>query len=406
MRERNINKDAEMTDTLVAQEFISFDPELPVKESNELSPDSSKAKIAKAISMTTEVPEGILLIKDQLVRLVEQLDETPSLISRLAQYWANMALWQKIGFGLLLVAPILVLGIVFHLYIPIIIAVITALVYIPGGILLENHNQKSLKITDQLAEYMCDLADILETVLDNLNFLQEQVAKEVDDFHQENERLAETLSGLKIEISHFEEQVIQLSSVAESLTSNNDKLKGISDAFKLQIEQLSLGIDNFEREYDHRQLQLTALQKNLGSKIDLLKETCESLKRKDEIAEQNTNDMKVLIGNLSSCIPSKQEKEDLIQTLSDFFFKKNDYLEQWAKKMKVIIEERKVLMQKMSEVLEECEDYSQKMGEVAFTIEEKKAIERIELGFQKLTNLELNPEAEEELLEEEKSFTI
>jgi len=77
----------------------------------------------------TEAQINASQIKENLFKLIDKMNDNPSLLSRASLFWYSMPWWQKLIVGAVLIAPILAIGILAHIAVLITIAIMTAIVY-------------------------------------------------------------------------------------------------------------------------------------------------------------------------------------------------------------------------------------------------------------------------------------
>ncbi|HAT9067737.1 TPA: hypothetical protein JBD66_11270 [Legionella pneumophila subsp. pneumophila] len=84
-------------------------------------------------------------IKVDLNQLIQAMNQNPSLLSRAANLWNKIPLWQKITAGAVLTVPLLLTGLMANLAALITLSIVTAIVYTASSFLLDNHQSQSIR---------------------------------------------------------------------------------------------------------------------------------------------------------------------------------------------------------------------------------------------------------------------
>lgn len=296
------------------------DTPLNSSEINEMELDSSKEttspvaepdKAKKSLAEVEANQESVATIKALIDSIIDSIAKNQSMLTRAALFWGKLPLWQKIGTGLLLIAPTLILGIVLQLSILIIISALTLITFVPTSLVLDDHYKHDEQVTDKLKDSMTIMAISLEAVLDTMEELRLKLANQIENFHLENERLTngiidlsskvDTLSSQSKELMKMEQEFraiqleledaektlhLSLKEKSELLQKNQHAIDTTKNAFAVNQDELSKTI-----------LELDAVRFTLGKTIAdnqsvtvILKETVEKLAKSFILDETARNE--------------------------------------------------------------------------------------------------------------------
>ena len=156
-------------------------------------------------------------IKVDLNQLIQAMNQNPSLLSRAANLWNKIPLWQKITAGAVLTVPLLLTGLMANLAALITLSIVTAIVYTASSFLLDNHQSQNTDNSEQLNAGISSLVELLDTVISTLDLLREQLAIEIDAFQKENERLSESVQQFCEQIKTLKSQISELNDTEKAL---------------------------------------------------------------------------------------------------------------------------------------------------------------------------------------------
>lgn len=221
-------------------------------------------------------------LQDKLKVLIDTMSHNQSLLSRIASFWGELPLWQKIIAGFVLTVPCFVLGIVANIWGLIAVSVFTLIAYTTCSLLLDNHYQNSTQTSDGLKTGMASLGNVLLTLIDSLEVLQQQFSQAVDDLTMENHRLKENINHLEYQVGLLTQHVADLQETERGLRTIRDELEATTKKMTKSLEQqMQLAQTNQDRlnqtqiEYRNAQsqlsekiLELDAVKKEMASKIE------------------------------------------------------------------------------------------------------------------------------------------
>ncbi|MFJ1268572.1 hypothetical protein ACD661_08410 [Legionella lytica] len=206
-------------------------------------------------------------IRESLVVIIKSMEKNPSMLSRAADFWGELPLWQKIMGGLTVTVPTLILGLVANVGFLLALCGITTLAYAGGGIMLDDHHNHTVNITDSLTKGVLGLTNLLEMTITALDKIRQQLAEQVEKFSQENttlhnnnEKLTEALTLLNIKILATE-------AVVESLTQTKESLELAITFLKEQMQEKIRLLSNNQQQLQQITEDYQASQQRLESKI-------------------------------------------------------------------------------------------------------------------------------------------
>ncbi|CEK11463.1 LegC2/C7 family Dot/Icm T4SS effector [Legionella hackeliae] len=175
-------------------------------------------------------------IKQSLGTIIDTMQQNDSLISRAANFWGNLPLWQKIVGGIVLTVPTLAAGVAAHIGILLAISGVTVVAYTASGIVLDDHHSCNKNIADRLKEGIFCLADVLEITIAALDKIRENLAKEIDRFRSENDRLTKSIDTFNAQMDCLTNQVEVLTATAELLKKQKEDLEQTTETLQKTVQ--------------------------------------------------------------------------------------------------------------------------------------------------------------------------
>ncbi|KTD13279.1 LegC2/C7 family Dot/Icm T4SS effector [Legionella jamestowniensis] len=279
-----------------------------------LSPQDELAKIAITQEQLTQ-------IKQSLGAIIDTMQQNDSLFSRAATFWGNLPLWQKILGGIVLTVPTLAAGIAAHIGILLAISGVTVVAYTASGIVLDDHHSCNKNIADRLKQGIYSLADILEITIKALDKIRENLAKEIDRFRSENDRLAKTLDS-------FNDQMESLTNQVEVLTATAELLKEQKETLEKATAKLQKTVEDNEGLLKANQEELSQLKKDyeqnkihLSEKIGELAEVRASLGLEVQKAKKIAAALQGTVNTLSDTVITDGDQRIAFQQRLESFLR-------------------------------------------------------------------------------------
>jgi hypothetical protein len=258
-------------------------------------------------------------IKINLHKMIDAMAFNPSLLSRAAKYWGEFPLWQKIVAGVVLIAPLLVLGILTQIPVILAISIFVLITYSVVGFLFDNHHSNNINSTQNLKNGISGLADALGVIIEQLETLRLQLAGEIEKFQKENQQLLENVSNLSEEIDILKEQNMLLKATEESLRSTQTDLENTAKTLKLSVADQTRLLEHSQKELAKTASLAQSNQEQLTLKIielNVLKTAMElKVEQANKIAETLGETVRSLTGTV---IKDKGEREAFQKRLDGF----------------------------------------------------------------------------------------
>lgn len=247
--------------------YQKIESELTTSESQseELKSVQQKGKKVPAhLHHINKTKQTLDQIKRDLLSIIDAFAKNPSVFSQAAVFWSKISFWEKIGVGVGLAAPLLVIGILAHLAVIITLGIVTALVYTASSMLLDNHQDQFNSNSEQLKSDITNLANLMNSVIFSLDMLREQLALEIESFQNEIAKLQNSIGQLGAQIETLKIEIKQLTQSEQMLRSTIEKLentlKALGETITEQSELLKQAqneLDRVIKEYDEKQKKLT-----------------------------------------------------------------------------------------------------------------------------------------------------
>jgi DNA repair exonuclease SbcCD ATPase subunit len=259
-------------------------------------------------------------IRAALLLTIQSMEKNPSIISRAAEFWEPLPLWQKIIGGATLTLPMLILGLCFHIGFLLALCGVTTIIYTGSSIILDDHHKCSMSVSKDLAKGILGLASLLELTITALDKIRQQLADEVAKFSAENNRLHENVNNLKNRIKELGIEIAAAAELSKGLKTTKDELEKtvseIKEKLGVQSEQLTRAqneLDKASEEYKTAEQQMTNRINELTTIKAELQTELEQLKK---ITNEISNSFNEALSNLTSL--DENERKEYEKRLADF----------------------------------------------------------------------------------------
>ncbi len=247
-------------------------------------------KIVKAPEVSTEssiesdnlseiikTRDKIEQVKQNLSIIIDSIADNPSLVTRASNAWGEWATWQKVGTGLVLTVPAVLVGAAASVASLLILGGATGVVYTTTGMILEDHHACNVNIKQRLKDGILSIASVLELTIVALDNIRLRLAEEIGKFKAENLKLStqvsilqDQISTLTIEIGILVETEAFLRITKEGLQKQALELKKTTDLQSTLLQKNQEELVAITRDY-----QIT--QKNLSTKVEELRAVREAM---------------------------------------------------------------------------------------------------------------------------------
>ncbi len=330
----------------------------------------------------------LIKIKDALNDIIDSMINQPSLLSQAAKYWSEIPLWQKIGVGILLIAPALLIGLFVHVAVLTTLSVVTLLAYTASSYLLDDHFTDHSLSLDKLKKGIASLADLLSSMVELLDLLNKQLAEEVCRFKDNNALLSNQVDALDAEIDELNHKIEQMSEAQQKLHQIQVDLENESLQLKKDnreqsnlLQQTEAHLHQVINEHHLNQIELSTQIIELTEAKEKIEVELEKL-RQFAMTLQKLNDQ--LISTLSM---SKEQQINFMERINEFvsdkektlehvigtFCKNTDALSQTKDEYKLSIERHKRLV-------DHYEQLVKRFQEIVIDKEQKVAVSEPQKG--------------------------
>ncbi|MBL7478505.1 LegC2/C7 family Dot/Icm T4SS effector [Legionella bononiensis] len=273
-------------------------------------------------------------IKVDLNQLIQAMNQNPSLLSRAANLWNKIPLWQKITAGAVLTVPLLLTGLMANLAALITLSIVTAIVYTASSFLLDNHQSQNTDNSEQLNAGISSLVELLDTIISTLDLLREQLAIEIDAFQKENERLTESVQQFCEQIKTLKSQISELNDTEKALRATQIELELTAKTLKGSIEEQSQVLENTQKELEQVVLAYKDNQNQLSDKIKELEDIKLKMGKEVDQAQSITLVLRSTVEALSKTVIADEEQRTSFQLrLNEFLTNKEKSFDQVAERI-------------------------------------------------------------------------
>jgi hypothetical protein len=230
-----------------------------------------------SLSRILATKKQIIDVKQSLSSIVDSIADNPSLFTRASGVWGGWPIWQKIGSGLVLTAPPVLVGIFANIGALIVIGSATGVIYSATGMVLEDHHACNISIKQRLKDGILCIADILELTIVALDAIRDRLAEEVKKFNEENATLARHVKDLGEQVSTLTNQVEVFIETERLLRVSKEKLEVSTKELQTSVDEHShlLELNRKElvevsRAYEQNQASLIAQVAELTKARELM----------------------------------------------------------------------------------------------------------------------------------------
>lgn len=296
--------------------------------------DSVKSEETEKSSLEqiVETQQNITRVKTCLTNIIDTMAENPSLISRAANYFGEMPLWQRILIGAGLSVPTLALGVFAEVGVLLVLSGATIVAYTATGIVLDDHHIRNINTTERLKVGVISLADMLELAIKGLERTSKKLEQEVNKFREENLKLSQHVSSLadKMESlqAHLEIFIETEKLLRESKESLENTVLQLQSSVEDQSELLQLNqkrLAKVTQEYNQSQQQL-------AMKVGELDKVKESMTIEVEKVKVLSTILQGTVSTLAGSVAGdKEHRKEFRDKLDDMLAnKENDFAKAFA----------------------------------------------------------------------------
>lgn len=260
-----------------------------VAEANNLSDETKSSEDSLNKILASE--KLLNKVKEDLNNIVDAVAKNPSLITQISKSWGELPSWQKYS-GAMLGVPFLIVGFSTLAIVPILVGSTVLAIYTAGGVILEDHYQKTIDITESLKKGILSLADVLGLVIKALDKIRKDLAVEVEKFRQENIKLSDNISILGNQIDSLtvqtqlfieteqvlKENIVKLESTASDLKNSVDVQGDLLNKTLSELDYVKSAYEKSKEQLTEKILELTTVKIEMGREVEKAKKVALTLK--------------------------------------------------------------------------------------------------------------------------------
>lgn len=219
-------------------------------------------------------------IQQDLEVLIDAMAQNPSILSRAANYWGKLPLWQKIIAGLIIAAPPLIIGIITQLIVCYVITAFFLASYIGSSVILDDHYSHTQHSTKNIKSGVTSLAEGLDSVTQSLEQISQDLADQVNLFSKENGKFGDNVEALSLRNMALKQEVEKLKETEKKLRQTQNELELTCNELKKSIKDQTALLDETQAalnkariDYEKNQKDLEKANKQLGEIQEKFAET-------------------------------------------------------------------------------------------------------------------------------------
>lgn len=319
----------------------------------------------------------IIKIKTDLFKLIDTIEQSPSIITRFANFWSSLPLWQQISIGVVLSIPALLTGIFTKIAVITTLGALLLITHVAISYLLYNHHKYQSTNTDELKQGIGKLADLLGNLLKQLSALSKEFTNEINKLSLENKQLATTIAELTTKMQDLKQNIKVLHASNQYLLSSKTELEQVVTEINVlneeQSNKLHLTKQEFallKTEYEQQNTELTKRINELSSAMTQLGLEMESLKPINETLKKLGQEI------ILKAVKEEKHGNEFMHKLDDFVSNQKQALTEYfncvnqaSKNLSLIAEElaqnrkrHQGLLQEHSKLIVEQEQLVNRIG--------------------------------------------
>lgn len=267
-----------------------------------------------------ETKEQLAQVKKSLIGIIDSITDNASLVTRASNAWGEWPVWQKIGGGLVLSVPAILVGFAANIATLLIIGGATGFAYTATGMILEDHHICNVNIKQRLKEGVLGIAGVLEVTIIALDAIRLRLAEEVEQFNRENAKLSANVSNLSDKVNTLSIQIgiiidanEYLSKSRQSLEEANRCLQESSAAQAALLEENQRNLLETISDYQRNQAMLT-------ERMEELRVAKEAMAIEVDKTKRVSVALKKTVGTLSEAMLEQQADREHFDTKLQAFF--------------------------------------------------------------------------------------
>lgn len=264
-------------------------------------------------------------VKQDLANVVDAVVKDPSLITKVSKTWGEMPVWQKYS-GLAVGLPFVIVGLSTLAVVPFVLGSAGVVLYTAAGLILEEHYQKTIDITDTLKKGILGLADVLTLVINALDKIRQELALEIEKFRTENEKLAQNIDRLDGQVHALSLQTELFIETETLLRKDKDDLEKSVASLNDSVGHLNTTVLSHQEGLTQTKKELDAVtkahqgsQEQLAGKVLELKQVKTELGLELEKAKKVAATLKGTVETLSGTVIEDSKQKEAFQNRLNTF---------------------------------------------------------------------------------------
>lgn len=286
---------------------------IPEQEIATILKNDQQISTINSLEQISEAQGQLSKVKESLGAIINTMTENQSIFSQAANYWGELPLWLKITGGLVLTAPTLAVGIFANVGALLAISGVTVVAYTASGIILDDHNNCSVHIVDNLKKGIFSLADVLEITIAALETIRIKFMQEIEKFKTENLKLTRNVETLGDQVETLGDQVETFIETTKSLRETKKQLEESTLELKKTVQEHSESLQESQIQLVFAKNEYEKSQIELSEKIVELRTTKELMEQDIEKARTNGMVLAKTVSTLSKAVLADEEQKVVFQ---------------------------------------------------------------------------------------------
>ncbi len=302
-----------MTNQTESATEVSF-PSTEIEESN-TAPIKDLERLKKIKGSQSQLTK----IQKDLETLIDAMVQNPSILSRAANYWGNLPLWQKIVAGVILTAPPLIIGILAQLIVCFVVTAFFLATYIGTSVVLDDHYTHTKYSTTNIKSGVTNLAEGLDIVMKSLEQISEELSAQIAIFSKENEKFGDNVESLKLRNISLAGEVEKLRETEKKLRQTQIELENACTALKKSVGEQSTLLDQTQTALNKVKIDYQRNQKDLEEKTNQLSELQKQFQSEVTRYEQSLEALQTAVNELAeNLVKDPQQQAAFLKKIDDF----------------------------------------------------------------------------------------
>ncbi|RUR04618.1 hypothetical protein [Legionella sp. km772] len=258
-------------------------------------------------------------IQKDLEVLIDAMAQNPSMLSRAANYWGKLPLWQKIVAGIIIAAPPLIIGILAQLIVCFVITAFLLASYIGSSVVLDDHYTHTQYSTKNIKTGVTSLAEGLDSVTQTLEQISQDLADQVALFSKVNEQFGGNVESLALRNLALSEEIEKLKETEKKLHRTQTELETACAELKNSVKEQTALLEETQAALNKIRIDFARNQNELEEKNKQLSELQKQFKVEVTRYEQVLETLQTAIAELAeNILKSPKEQQAFYDKVQQF----------------------------------------------------------------------------------------